>query len=274
MASLLEYKDLIVELGLTYVPKVLLSLFTLVTGLWLISQARNMLGRLMAARGVDATLAPFIGSLLGWFLKVVLFISAASMVGIQTTSLVAVLGAAGLAVGLALQGSLSNFAGGVLLLLFRPYKVGDLVEAQGTLGVVQELQIFTTTLLTPGNLTVVVPNGPMSNGTITNYTVAGKMRVDLSIGISYGSNIEQAREVLLAEIAAIPGVLSEPAPLVAVQGLDDSAVNLAVRPYCKPDNYWDVYFTSLERCKLALDKAGITIPFPQRDVHLHQLPTR
>ena len=208
------------------------------------------------------------GSLIGWGLKALLFVSVIQMLGVATTSFVAVLGAAGLAVGLALQGTLANFAGGVLILLFKPYKVGDLIEAQGEFGSVKEIQIFTTVLLTPENKTAIVPNGAMANGNIINYSREGRIRVDLTVGISYDSDIRKAREVLLKVMADQPNVMKDPAPLVAVSNLNDSSVDLAVRPHCAPEHYWDVYFTTLEEGKLALDAAAITIPFPQRDVHI------
>jgi small conductance mechanosensitive channel len=192
------------------------------------------------------------------------------MVGIQTTSFVAVLGAAGLAIGLALQGSLSNFAGGVLILIFRPYRVGDLIQAQGELGVVQEIQIFTTILLNPQNRRVIIPNGSIANGNIVNLSAEDSVRVDTTVGISYDADMKQAREVLMAAIIKIDGVLSDPAPTVAVSELGDSSVNLVVRPYCQPTDYWKVHFAVVEASKNALDAAGISIPFPQRDVHLLQ----
>ena len=197
-----------------------------------------------------------------------LFISVASMIGIQTTSFVAVLGAAGLAIGLALQGTLANFAGGVLCLLFKPYKIGDLISAQGELGVVKEIQIFTTILLSPENKTIIVPNGAMMNGNIINISREGKIRVDLTIGISYDSDIRLAKEVLTKVLNADERVLKDPAPFVGVSELADSAINLAVRPWCAPEHYWDVYFESLENCKIALDEAKVTIPFPQVDVNM------
>lgn len=270
MEGMERYADKAVELAMEYGPKVLLALITLIIGLWVIRGMSNVLGRVLSNRQVDPTLAPFLNSLLGWGLRALLFISVASMIGIETTSFVAVLGAAGLAVGLALQGSLANFAGGALLLMFRPYKVGDLVEAQGHIGVVQEIQIFTTILLTPNNRRVIVPNGPISNGSIVNYSSQGWVRVDLMVGIAYNADIDQAKEVLMAAMQAHDKVLAEPAPFVGVHDLGDSSVNLAVRPHCHPSHYWDVYFGITEVAKKALDAHSISIPFPQRDVHLYQ----
>ncbi len=265
-----KYTDKGVELVMTYGPKILLALLTLIIGLWLVKRIVGLVKRGFERRNVDATLAPFLASLVSWTLRAVLFISVASMVGVETTSFVAILGAAGLAVGLALQGSLSNLAGGVLILIFRPYEVGHLVECQGQLGVVQEIQIFTTTLLTPQNRRVVVPNGPVMNGTIVNYTVEGMVRVDMTIGVAYESDIAKAKNLLLDLLKGHELVLEEPAPGVGVKELADSSVNFAVLPYAKPEHYWAVWFDVHEKAKEVLESNGITIPFPQRDVHLHQ----
>jgi small conductance mechanosensitive channel len=203
-------------------------------------------------------------------LKLLLFISVASMVGIATTSFIAVLGAAGLAIGLALQGSLGNFAGGVLILIFKPYNVGELIEAQGHLGVVKEVQIFNTILLTPDNKRVIIPNGAVSNGSVVNYSAEGLLRVDLVIGIAYESDIPKAKEVLYKAMADHELVLQDPQSTVAVSELADSSVNLVVRPWCKVSDYWQVYFDITEAAKVNLEASGITIPFPQRDVHLFE----
>ena len=226
--------------------------------------------RVMQARKVDPTLGPFVTSLASWMLKAVLLISVASMVGIETTSFVAVLGAAGLAVGLALQGTLQNFAGGALLLLFRPYEVGHLIQAQGHLGVVKEIQIFTTHLVTLDNKRAIVPNGAISNGDIVNFTAENQLRVDLVVGVAYDADLKAAKTVLMEILQKHDKVLSDPAPFVGVLELADSSVNLAVRPYVRPEHYWDVYFDVYEEAKNALDAANITIPFPQRDVHLYK----
>lgn len=258
------------ELGLEYAPKVALAVITLIIGLWIISMIGKLLHLSMEKSKVDPTLIPFLSSLVSWVLKILLFISVASMIGIATTSFIAVLGAAGLAIGLALQGSLSNFAGGVLIMIFKPYKVGDLIEAQGQLGVVKEVQIFNTILTSPQNKQVIMPNGAVSNGAIVNYSAEGKIRVDLSIGIAYNANIPQAKKVIMAVLKNHPKVMQDPAPFVGVVELADSSVNLAVRPHCHPSDYWDVFFDINEQMKTALDENNITIPFPQRDVHLIQ----
>jgi small conductance mechanosensitive channel len=268
--TLARYQETAVTLAMEYLPKVGLALLTLIVGLWIISAVVRLFKKTLALKKAEPTLVPFLTSLLGWLLKVVLFISVASIVGIETTSFVAVLGAAGLAVGLAMQGSLANFAGGVLILVFRPYKVGDLIKAQGELGVVKEIQIFTTTLLSPQNRRIIIPNGALSNGTVINLTAEGAVRVDTTVGISYSADMRKAKSVLEGMVKKIPGVLSEPPPTIAVSELADSSVNLVVRPHCHPDNYWDVFFATVEGSKRALDEAGIPIPFPQRDVHLYQ----
>jgi small conductance mechanosensitive channel len=262
------YLDTVTNLAIAYAPRVLLAIVTLILGLWIIGGGTRVLRRTLSKRGVDPTLTPFLCRLLNWGFKALLFISVAAMIGIQTTSFIAVLGAAGLAVGLALQGSLANLAGGVLILIFRPYKVGDFIEAQGELGVVKEIQIFTTTLLSPQNRRIIVPNGAVSNGTIKNYSSEPAVRVDTTVGVAYDSDVAKAKAVLLEMVRQLPGVLDDPAPVVAVSELADSSVNIIVRPFCRPADYWDVFFATVEGSKRALDEAGITIPFPQRDVHM------
>ena len=258
------------ELGIEYAPRLALAIITLLIGLWIIQGISKVLKVSMNKSKVDPTLIPFIRSLVTWILKLLLFISVASMVGIATTSFVAVLGAAGLAIGLALQGSLGNFAGGVLIMIFKPYKVGDLIEAQGLLGVVKEVQIFNTILLSPQSKRVIIPNGAVSNGSIINYTAEGKIRVDLTIGVSYDADIDTVKEVLMNVLTSNELVLQDPAPFVGVLEMADSSVNFVVRPHCKPEHYWDVFFGVNEAMKKALDSHNITIPFPQRDVHLIQ----
>ena len=258
------------EMILYYAPKVALAIVTLLIGLWIIGKFTNFIKLAMKKSNMDKTLIPFTASLASWTLKVLLFVSVASMIGIATTSFIAMLGAAGLAIGLALQGSLANFAGGVLILIFKPYKVGDLIQANGHTGTVKEVQIFNTILLTPLNETVVVPNGQMSNNSLVNYTAEGTRRIDLEVGISYDSDIDEAKRILLEVMENDENVLTSPSPFVGVASLADSSVNLAVRPWCTNENYWDVYFDITEKAKKALDANSITIPFPQRDVHLFE----
>ena len=251
-----------------YAPKVLLALITLWIGLKIVGWIARILNNQFKIRGIDESLRPFLINLVSWILKVMVFISVASIIGIQTTSFVAILGAAGLAVGLALQGTLANFAGGVLIMIFKPFRVGHLIEAQGQLGTVLEIQIFTTVLASLENKKIIIPNGILSNGNITNYTELGKIRVDLSVGIAYNENIDKAKDILLDVMHQNDLVLDDPAPFVGVEALADSSVNLAVRPHCLSADYWDVYFGILEACKKALDDNHITIPFPQIDVHM------
>jgi small conductance mechanosensitive channel len=266
-AAIDRYTDMAIDMAVKYAPKVLLALLVLWIGGMLIKWSLRIMDRSLEKRGTDVSLRGFLRSLVSALLRVLLIVSVIQMLGVATTSFVAIIGAAGLAVGLALQGTLANFAGGVLLLLFKPYKVGDLIQAQGELGVVKDIQIFVTILLSPQNKTIIVPNGAMANGNITNFTSEGLIRVDLSCGIGYGEDIKKAREVLLDVMNNDEYVLADPAPSVAVSNLGDSSVDLALRPWCKPEHYWNVYSGTLEKGKEALDRAGIEIPFPQRVVH-------
>lgn len=266
----IDYNGLVqkaMENLLEYGPKVVLAIIVLIIGLWVINRFTKVIRKVMTARSVNVSLIGFACSLANLGLKVLLIISVAGIVGIQTTSFIAVLGAAGLAIGLALQGTLANFAGGVMVLIFQPYKVGDFIQAQGHLGTVKEIHIFVTVLLSPESKTIIIPNGAISNGDITNFTTEGKIRVDMVFGISYDSDIRKAKSLLMDVMKAHPKVLTDPAPFVGVKELADSSVNLAVRPYAAPADYWTVYFDVYEAGKLALDQGGITIPFPQMDVH-------
>lgn len=252
---------------LEYSGKLTLAVITLLIGWWLISRLTSSIGRLLEARKVDRALSSFIGSLVSIVLRILLLISVASMIGVETTSFIAMIGAAGLAIGLALQGSLANFAGGVLIMLFRPFRAGDWIEAQGVSGSVDSIQIFHTTLKTADNKVVIVPNGSLSNGHITNYSREPRRRADINIGIDYSSDIRKAREVLL-EIAQDPRVHLDPAPVVFVTGLGESAVNLSLRVWVATGDFWPVTFAFTEQAKERLTEAGIAIPFPQRVVHL------
>lgn len=253
-----------IEFIVEYGPKIIGAILIYIIGSWVIKRLTNLLHKVMANRKYDKSLQKFLLSLVSWTLRIFLIIMVISKLGVETTSFAAVIAAAGLAIGLALQGSLSNFAGGVLLIIFKPYRIGDLIEAQGVLGVVKEIEIFTTKLVTPENKLAIIPNGAMANGNIINYTEEGQMRVDMTIGIGYGEDIKTAKEVLLEVLTSNRLVLEEPAPSVNVSELADSSVNFAVRPFCRPEHYWDVYFATLENCKLALDKAGIEIPYPHQ----------
>jgi small conductance mechanosensitive channel len=247
-----------------YTPSVITALAILIIGLFLIKVIVKSSRKIMAKRGVDITLQKFLGNLVGWILKILLFITVISQLGIATTSFAAIIAAAGLAVGLALQGSLANFAGGVLIMIFKPFKIGDLVEAQGEIGVVKEIEIFTTKLTGLSNKEIIIPNGTLSNGNILNYTTEGTRRVDLVFGVSYDADIKKTKEVLMNVLTSHPKVLKDPAPAVTVSELADSSVNFAVRPWCDTADYWDVFFDVTENTKIELDKAGIEIPYPHR----------
>lgn len=270
MGNIDQFMQLLTDYAAQYGPRVLGALIVLILGLWIIKQVVKAIRRALKSRDIEPALESFLSSLTSWLLHILLFISVGSMLGIATTSFVALLGAGGLAIGLALQGSLSNFAGGVLILLFKPFKVGDRVETMNRTGLVTDIKIFHTTLLTLDRKTVILPNGPVMNGDIVNYMKEGILRVDLIVGISYESDIQKARNLILDVMHNHPKVLKDPEPVVVVLELADSSVNLGVRPFCLPEDYAAVYVEVLESCKLALDQGGITIPFPQMDVHLDQ----
>lgn len=246
----------------TYGIPVLKAIAIYIIGSWIIKKLMKVIKAVMSKKSYDESLQKFLVNLVGWALKIFLIITVVGTLGVETTSFAALIAAAGLAIGMALQGSLANFAGGVLLMIFKPYKIGDLVEAQDALGVVKEIEIFTTKLVSPDNKLIIVPNGAMANGNITNYTAEGKIRVDTVIGVAYEEDIKQVKDVLLKVLTDNPKVLKNPAPSVNVMELADSSVNFAVRPFSKPEDYWDVYFETYENCKIALDKAGIEIPYP------------
>ncbi|MDG1573498.1 mechanosensitive ion channel family protein [Robiginitalea sp. M366] len=253
-----------VEFAADYGPRIVGALLIWIVGSWILRRLMRGVRKVMQKSAYDESLQRFLLNLLSWALRVALILVVIQKLGVDVTTFAAVIAAAGLAVGLALQGSLSNFAGGVLIMIFKPYRIGDLIEAQGVLGVVKEIEIFTTKLSTPQNKLAIVPNGAMANGNIINYTALGKIRVDVVVGIGYGEDLQKAKAVLTEVLTSNPKVLQDPAPSVNVLELGDSSVNLAVRPYSTPEDYWDVYFATYEGCKLALDKAGIEIPYPHR----------
>jgi small conductance mechanosensitive channel len=237
-------------------------------GRWLARVLTNLLENVLNRAKVDPTLSKFVRNLLYFGLLVFVAIAALSRLGVETTSLVAVIGAAGLAVGLALQGSLSNFAAGVLLIIFKPFRVGDFVEVAGAKGMVQEIQIFTTVLHSPDNVRIIIPNSQVTGANIINYTANDRRRVDLVIGISYGDDIAKAKQVITSVLLSDSRVMRDPAPVVAVLGLGDSSVNIAVRPWVKAAEYWPTYFELTEKIKVSLEQNGLSIPFPQRDIHI------
>lgn len=256
-----------IEMAMGYGPRVVLAMVTLVIGLWMINRFVRVISRTMEARRLEPSLAGFLRNLASIGLKILLLISVASMVGIATTSFIAVLGAAGLAVGLALQGSLANFAGGVLVLLFRPFRVGEMIEAQGFFGTVHEIQIFHTVVKTFDNRTIIVPNGALSNDLIINLSREQNRRAEWTFGVSYEDDMEKVRNIILEQLHADERVLTEPAPTVVLASFGDSSVNFMARAWVNADELWPLTWDINARVKKAFDEADITIPFPQRDVH-------
>jgi small conductance mechanosensitive channel len=266
-----HYVQLLGEMALSYGIQLLLAIVVYVAGNFIIKKVLKLVALALTKKEVEVTLHQFLLSILGTLLKAIQIIVFASMIGIQTASLIAVLGAAGLAVGLALQGSLANFAGGVLILLFRPFKNGDAIKAQGYVGSVEEIQIFNTILKTFDNQRIIIPNGLLSNGCVTNINVNGTRRVDMVFGISYDDDITQAKTLLRSLIEADERVLKDQAVDIWVGEHGDSSVNLFVRPWAKAEDYWGIYFDMMEKVKVEFDKAGLSIPYPQQDVHMHQV---
>jgi len=252
------------DLIIVYAPKILMAIVIWFIGLWIIRIILKGVKKGLEKGNYDVSLNKFLANLINWSLKIVLIIIVLGTVGIETTSFAAILAAAGLAVGLALQGSLANFAGGVLIMIFKPMKIGDLIEAQDEIGVVKEIEIFTTRLIGLSNKEIIVPNGALSNGNIINYTALGTRRVDLVFGVSYDADIKKTKNIMMDQLVNHPKILKEPAPTVNVLELADSSVNFAVRPWCKTEDYWAVYFEITENTKEALDAAGIEIPYPHR----------
>ena len=267
---MLPSTDKLIELAATYGGKLLLAIVTLVLGLWLIRKFIRVLKRLFDAREFEKTLQKFLLNLIGAILKILLFISVITMVGVQMTSFIALLGAAGLAFGMALSGTLQNFAGGVMLLILKPFKVGDYIEAGEHSGSVMEIQIFHTVLNTPDKKRIIIPNGGLSTGSIINYSAEPKRRVEWTFGISYSDSIDKAREIILGVIKSDGRILDDPAPMIGVISLGDSSVNLVTRVWVETPDFWDVFFDVNEKVKKEFDSKGISIPFPQHDVHLFQ----
>ena len=258
------------SLAATYGIKIIAAIIIFVLGKWVSRMLSRTLGNALRRAKTDEMLVGFVVNLAYIGLLAFVILAALAQLGIQTTSFIAVLGAAGLAVGLALQGSLSNFAAGVMLIIFRPFKVGDFIEAAGTSGVVEQIMIFSTKLKSPDNKQLYVPNGSIISGTITNYSAKEQRRVDLVFGCSYGDDIKKAKALLEDILKSNPLVLADPAPVVGVLELGDNSVNFAVRPWVNTPDYWDAYFQITEAVKQRFDEAGLSIPFPQRDVHLVQ----
>jgi small conductance mechanosensitive channel len=256
--TITSYASTFLKVLIDYSPKVISAFIILFVGLYAIRIINRIIRKIMVKRELDPTLTKFLADILLWVLRVLLFVSFISKLGIETSSFVAILGAMGLAVGLSLQGSLSNFAGGMLIILFKPFKVGDTIEAQGVNATVKEIQIFVTKLITSNNQTIFVPNGALSNGTIINYSMEGYRRVDLTIAISYDTDIKKAKEIITTILKNNPKVLLTPAAEVSVKNLTDNSIQLAVRPWANNEDFGAVFSDTLENCKLAFDAAEIT----------------
>lgn len=266
-----DYQQILNDYVIPWGIKLLVAIAIFVLGRWVAKGIVGVLRRVMKKTGMDDILVNFCSSILGVLLLVVVVVAALDQLGLNTTSLVAILGAAGLAIGLSLQDSLKNLAAGVMLVIFRPFKSGDFVEAGGVTGKVQEINIMYTKLLTPDNKEVIVGNGDVVAGTITNFTAMPNRRIDLKFGIGYGDDIDRAREIINEVLADHPLVLADPAPVVAVNELADSSVNFVVRPWAKTEDYWQVYWDVTERVKRGFDGGGVSIPFPQMDVHMDKV---
>jgi small conductance mechanosensitive channel len=253
-----------------YGLKVIAAIAVFIVGRWIAKALTTFTEKVMNKRQVDPTITPFVANFIYIALLVFVVLAALGQLGIQTTSFIAVIGAAGLAIGLALQGSLSNFAAGFLMIIFRPFKVGDFIEGAGVAGTVETIHIFTTQLLTPDNKTVIIPNAGLTAGNITNYSAKGTRRVDLVMGIGYGDDIDHAKKVIMDVLSKDERILKDPATTIGVVELADSSVNFAVRPWVATGDYWDVYLNLTENIKKSFDAEGISIPFPQRDVHVYK----
>jgi small conductance mechanosensitive channel len=267
-----EVMQAIASTASTWGLQVIGAIAVLIIGRFVAGALRKAVRRALERSKVDDTLVPFFASAVYYLAITVVVIAVLELFGIETTSMIAVVGAAGLAVGLAMQGTLANVASGVMILIFRPFRVGDFVEVAGVAGSVAEIGLFSATLNTPDNVRITVPNSAIYGETIKNYSANDTRRNDLVIGVSYGDNIPQAMEIVRNALAADARVLPEPAPVVAVAELGDSSVNLVVRPWCRKEDYWDLRFELFRKLKEDLEAGGCSIPFPQRDVHLHSSP--
>ena len=261
--------DQINEIVLTYGPKLIGAIAVYIIGSWVIGALASAFGRTLEKREIDPSLQPFLKGLVKALLRVLLILSVLSMMGIAMTSFIAVIGAIGLAVGMALSGTLQNFAGGVLILIIKPFKVGDFIDAQGYSGTVHEIQIFNTILKTPDNKTVIIPNGGLATNSVVNYSAEKTRRVDWTFGIGYGDSAEHAEKVIRQLISQDSRIHNEPEPFIALSELADSSVNFAVKVWVNAEDYWAVYFDMNKKVYTEFDKEGLNIPFPQMDLHLH-----
>src|SRR5690554_170324 len=247
-----------------YGLKLIGAILIWVIGSWIVRKLIKAAKKIMIKRELEESLQKFLLNLLGWILKILLVLTILSQIGIETTSFAAILAAAGLAIGMAMQGSLANFAGGVLIMIFKPFKIGDYINAQGESGTVKEIEIFTTKLTTPDNKEVIIPNGSLSNGNTTNFSTEDTRRVDFTFGVGYDSDIKKTKEVIMSVIQSNPSILKEPAPSVNVSELADSSINFLTRVWVKKEDYWAINFDTIERVKEAFDAAGIDIPYPHQ----------
>ena len=262
--------SILVDLGINYGLKLVQAVLVLVIGLWVANLVSKLIRKVLAKSQVDDSLNSFIRSLVSILLKVMVYITAIGMLGVEMTSFIAILGAAGLAVGMALSGTLQNFAGGVMILLFKPFKVGDFIEAQGYSGTVRGIQIFVTSLNTADNKTIIIPNGPLSTGSLINYSTEETRRVNWTFGIGYGDDIDKAYQVLRQLIDADERILKDPEPFMALSELADSSVNIVVRAWVKSGDYWGVFFKMNEEVYKTFGKAGLNIPFPQTELWINR----
>lgn len=262
--------DWFIAKAIEYGTNVVIAVAVLVIGMFIAKRITKVFANVLTKKEFDASLQKFLLSLVSISLRILVVMSALGQLGVEMTSFVALIGAAGLAIGMAFSGTLGNFAGGIMILIFRPYKVGDYVSAQGEAGIVSEIQIFNTIILTMDNKTVIVPNGAMANGNITNFTMQDKRRVDLVVGIAYGDDYKKAKEVLERFIAEDEKILKDPAPFIGLGELADSSVNITLRVWGKTPDYWDIYFKMNEKIYTEFGKEGLNIPFPQMDVHVHE----
>ncbi len=258
------------DLVLIYGPRLIGALLTLIIGMWVISIIRRIIRKRFEKRDMESSLRGFLNSMIGILLKVLLWITVIGMMGVEMTSFIAIIGAVGFAIGMALSGTLQNFAGGVMLLLFKPFKTGDYIEAQGYAGTVNEIQLFNTILKTPDNRTIIIPNGGLSTNSMVNYSTEPRRRVDFVFGIAYGDDVNKARKVLSKLINDDTRILKDPEPFIVVSELADSSVNLVVRFWAEAANYWGIHFDLIENVYKTFDKEGLNIPFPQMDVHVQK----
>ncbi|MGM0635318.1 MAG: mechanosensitive ion channel family protein [Bacteroidota bacterium] len=268
MENIENYTSIAIEKIAAYLPSIVGAIIAVILGLWIIKFLTNKIRKMLTKREVEPAITGFTVNLLNIGLKILLFIIVITKLGVETTSFAALIASAGLAVGLALQGSLSNFAGGVLIILLKPFKVGDFIEGQGESGTVEEISLFYTHLITINNQRIVIPNGQLSNNKVINYSSEETRRQNMTIGISYDSDIEVARKTLLKIVEGQEKILKDPAPVVLVSELADSSVNLSLRYWTKTSEFWPIHFEVMEQAKIQLEAAGCSIPFPQHDVHL------